>query len=108
MKNPYDKNSSIIGSDVCKKGTIAITSTSTGTYDASYASSKKKKKYSKQITSSWSSNYTKTNNTNISNDLDGFIETIKNIIQDYDIVVCMTNKDSQKITKPIIDYLNEK
>ena len=49
-----------------------------------------------------------TNNTNISNDLDGFIETIKNIIQDYDIVVCMTNKDSQKITKPIIDYLNEK
>jgi UDP-N-acetylmuramate: L-alanyl-gamma-D-glutamyl-meso-diaminopimelate ligase len=49
-----------------------------------------------------------TNNTNILNDLDGFIETIKNIIQDYDIVVCMTNKDSQKITKPIIDYLNEK
>jgi UDP-N-acetylmuramate: L-alanyl-gamma-D-glutamyl-meso-diaminopimelate ligase len=49
-----------------------------------------------------------TNNTNIANDLDGFIETIKNIIQDYDIVVCMTNKDSQKITKPIIDYLNEK
>ena len=49
-----------------------------------------------------------TNNTNISNDLDGFIETIKNIIQDYDIVVCMTNKDSQKIIKPIIDYLNEK
>ena len=48
------------------------------------------------------------NNTNISNDLDGFIETIKNIIQDYDIVVCMTNKDSQKITKPIIEYLNEK
>ena len=40
--------------------------------------------------------------------LDEFIETIKNIIQDYDIVVCMTNKDSQKITKPIIDYLNEK
>ena len=66
IKNPYDKNSSIIGSDVCKKGTIAITSTSTGTYDASYASSKKKKKYSKQITSSWSSNYTKTNTTNIS------------------------------------------
>ena len=49
-----------------------------------------------------------TNNTNISNDLDGFIKTIKNIIQDYDIVVCMTNKDSQKIIKPIIDYLNEK
>ena len=49
-----------------------------------------------------------TNNTNIANDLDGFIETIKNIIQDYDIVVCMTNKDSQKITEPIIDYLNEK
>ena len=66
MKNPYDKNSSIIGADVCKKGTIAITSSSTGTYDASYASSKKKKKYSKQITSSWSSNYTKTNTTNIS------------------------------------------
>ena len=49
-----------------------------------------------------------TNNTNIANDLDGFIETIKNLIQDYDIVVCMTNKDSQKITEPIIDYLNEK
>jgi UDP-N-acetylmuramate: L-alanyl-gamma-D-glutamyl-meso-diaminopimelate ligase len=49
-----------------------------------------------------------TNNKNILNDLDEFIQTIKNIILDYDIVVCMTNKDSQKITKPIIDYLNEK
>ena len=66
MKNPYDKNSSIIGSDVCQKGTIVITNTSKGTYDASYASSKKKKKYSRQITSKWSSNYKKTNTTNIS------------------------------------------
>jgi hypothetical protein len=36
------------------------------------------------------------------------IQKIKNTIKDYDIVVCMTNKDSQKITKPIIDYLDEK
>ena len=47
-------------------------------------------------------------NNNISNDLDKCIQKIKNTIKDYDIVVCMTNKDSQKITKPIIDYLNEK
>lgn len=47
-------------------------------------------------------------NNNISNDLDKCIQKIKNIIKDYDIVVCMTNKDSQKITKPIIDYLDEK
>ena len=66
MKNPYDKDTPIIGSDVCKKGTIVITNTSTGTYDASYASSKKKKKYSKQLTSKWSSNYKKNNTTNIS------------------------------------------
>ena len=47
-------------------------------------------------------------NNNISNDLDKCIQKIKNTIKDYDIVVCMTNKDSQKITKPIIDYLDEK
>jgi len=48
------------------------------------------------------------NNINISNDLADCIQKVKNIIKDYDIVVCMTNKDSQKIIKPIIDYLNEK
>ena len=47
-------------------------------------------------------------NNNISNDLDKCIQKIKNTIKDYDIVVCMTNKDSQKIIKPIIDYLDEK
>ena len=47
-------------------------------------------------------------NNNISNDLDKCIQKIKNTIKDYDIVVCMTNKDSQKITKPIIHYLDEK
>ena len=47
------------------------------------------------------------NNINISNDLADCIQKVKNIIKDYDIVVCMTNKDSQKIIKPIIDYLNE-
>ena len=50
----------------------------------------------------------KNNDINISNDLADCIQKVKNIIKDYDIVVCMTNKDSQKITKPIIDYLNEK
>ena len=48
-----------------------------------------------------------TNNNN-ENDLDKCIQKIKKTIKDYDIVVCMTNKDSQKITKPIIDYLDEK
>lgn len=66
MKNPYDNKSSIIGSDVCKKGTIVLSNTSTGLYNVSYASSQKKKKYSKQIHSKWSSNYSKTNTTNIS------------------------------------------
>ena len=36
------------------------------------------------------------------------IQKIKNTIKDYDIVVCMTNKESQKITRPIIHYLDEK
>lgn len=66
MKNPYDNKSSIIGSDVCKKGTIALTNTATGLYNVSYTSSKKRKKYSKQINSKWSSNYSKTSTTNIS------------------------------------------
>ena len=46
MKNPYDKNASVIGSDVCKKGTVVIKNSSTGTYDVSYASSVKQKAYS--------------------------------------------------------------
>ena len=66
MKNPYDRNASVIGSDVCKKGTVVIKNTSTGTYDVSYASSVKQKAYSREVTSTWSSNYTKTNTSSIS------------------------------------------
>ena len=66
MKNPYDKNASVIGSDVCKKGTVVIKNTATGTYDVSYASSKKQKAYSREVTSTWSSNYTKTNTSSVS------------------------------------------
>ena len=66
MENPYDKNASVIGSDVCKKGTVVINNSSTGTYDVSYASSVKQKAYSRKVTSTWSSNYTKTNTSSIS------------------------------------------
>ena len=42
------------------------------------------------------------------NNLDECIQKTISIIKDYDIVVIMTNKDSQKLTKPLIEYLNEK
>ena len=66
IKNPYNKNLSVFGNDVCKEGTVVIKNSSTGSYDVSYASSIKQKAYSRQVTSTWSSNYTKTNTSSIS------------------------------------------
>jgi prepilin-type N-terminal cleavage/methylation domain-containing protein len=66
MKNPYNQSLPVIGSNVCEKGTIVIANSSSGTYDVSYASSLKKKAYSRQVNSTWSSNYTKTNTSSIS------------------------------------------
>jgi UDP-N-acetylmuramate: L-alanyl-gamma-D-glutamyl-meso-diaminopimelate ligase len=42
------------------------------------------------------------------NKIEEYINKITEIIKEFDIVVCMTNKDSQKIIRPIIDFLNEK
>ena len=50
----------------------------------------------------------KANEVHALNDLDDCIQKTISIIKEYDIVVIMTNKDSQKLTKPIIKYLNEK
>ena len=50
----------------------------------------------------------KANEVHALNDLDDCIQKTISIIKEYDIVVIMTNKDSQKLTKPLIEYLNEK
>ncbi|MDA9765988.1 UDP-N-acetylmuramate:L-alanyl-gamma-D-glutamyl-meso-diaminopimelate ligase [Gammaproteobacteria bacterium] len=50
----------------------------------------------------------KANEVHTLNNLDECIQKTISIIKDYDIVVIMTNKDSQKLTKPLIEYLNEK
>jgi UDP-N-acetylmuramate: L-alanyl-gamma-D-glutamyl-meso-diaminopimelate ligase len=50
----------------------------------------------------------KANEVHTVNNLDECIQKTISIIKDYDIVVIMTNKDSQKLTKPLIEYLNEK
>ncbi len=50
----------------------------------------------------------KKDNINSVNKLEEYIDKITEIIKEFDIVVCMTNKDSQKIIRPIIDFLNEK
>ena len=39
--------------------------------------------------------------------LDKCLNGIKTIIRDYDVVILMTNKDSQSISQPIINFLNE-
>ena len=37
---------------------------------------------------------------------DDFLAAIKNAIRNYEVVVLMTNKDSNKIIQPLIDYLS--
>jgi len=37
---------------------------------------------------------------------DDFLSAIKNAIRNYEVVVLMTNKDSNKIIQPLIDYLS--
>ena len=41
-------------------------------------------------------------------DLDCLLSNIKDTIIDYDIILIMTNRDSQKFTKPLISYLESK
>ena len=43
LKNPYD-DSAAIQSNVCTKGSVTLTNSQTGSYDVSYASTKKKNK----------------------------------------------------------------
>ena len=42
------------------------------------------------------------------NSYESLIKNIKEIVCDYDIILIMTNKDSQKIINPIIQYLENK
>ena len=37
---------------------------------------------------------------------DDFLAAVKNAIRNYEVVVLMTNKDSNKIIQPLIDYLS--
>jgi UDP-N-acetylmuramate: L-alanyl-gamma-D-glutamyl-meso-diaminopimelate ligase len=48
------------------------------------------------------------NNIKTSNNIKNFIDQAKLIISEYDIILLMTNKDSHKILKPIIEYLEKK
>ena len=41
-------------------------------------------------------------------DLDCLLSNIKDTIIDYDIILIMTNRDSQKFTKPLMSYLESK
>ena len=65
LKNPYD-DSAAIQSNVCTKGSVTLTSSQTGSYDVSYASTKKKTKNTSTVSSKWSENYSKTSTQSVS------------------------------------------
>ena len=48
------------------------------------------------------------NNITSSDNIEDFINQTKSIISEYDIILLMTNKDSHKILKPLISYLEKK
>ena len=48
------------------------------------------------------------NNITSSDNIENFINQTKSIISEYDIILLMTNKDSHKILKPLISYLEKK
>ena len=65
LKNPYD-DSAAIQSNVCTKGSVTLTNSQTGSYDVSYASTKKKTKNTSTVSSKWSENYSKTSTQSVS------------------------------------------
>ena len=44
LKNPYDKNQSVIQSNICTKGAVTISNSQTGSYSVAHALFKQKKK----------------------------------------------------------------
>ena len=59
LTNPYDKNEKVVGSNLCNKGTVSISSSNvSGSYQVQYVSQKKDIKYTKIVESKWSSERT--------------------------------------------------
>ena len=59
LTNPYDKKEKVVGSNLCNKGTVAISSSNvSGSYQVQYVSQKKDIKYTKIVESKWSSEKT--------------------------------------------------
>ena len=59
LTNPYDKNEKVVGSNLCNKGTVGISSSNiSGSYQVQYVSQKKDIKYTKIVESKWSSERT--------------------------------------------------
>ena len=60
LTNPYDNSQKVVGSNLCNKGEVVISSSSiSGSYQVQYVSQKKKEKYTKIMDSKWSSETTK-------------------------------------------------
>ena len=56
LTNPYNNSQNVVGSNLCNKGEVVISSSSiSGSYQVQYVSQKKDLKYSKIIESKWSS-----------------------------------------------------
>ena len=66
LKNPYDKNQSVIQANICTKGAVTISNSQTGSYSVAHALFKKKKKNTSIVSSKWSSEYKNTNTTSVS------------------------------------------
>ena len=59
LTNPYNKDENVVGSNLCNKGTVAISSSNvSGSYQVQYVSQKKDIKYTKIVESKWSSERT--------------------------------------------------
>ena len=59
LTNPYNKDENVVGSNLCNKGTVAISSSNvSGSYQVQYVSQKKDIKYTKIVESKWSSEKT--------------------------------------------------
>ena len=59
LTNPYNKDENVVGSNLCNKGTVAVSSSNvSGSYQVQYVSQKKDIKYTKIVESKWSSEST--------------------------------------------------
>mgnify|MGYP001209941374 CR=1 FL=1 len=59
FRNPYNNNQNVVGSNLCNKGEVVVSSSSvSGSYQVQYVSQKKDVKYTKIVESKWSSEKT--------------------------------------------------